>query len=268
MRNNLRRHCHDDNKRSYPLSNILLLMVALLHGVGCSSEPLLSSPPRVQVQAYTEALCIDCYHFILEDLIPTYNQLGDDVIDLDIVPFGNAQIMDEQNAGEVECQHGAAECDANSWEQCVIYVAKHHDQGMDQNDATSSSSNESSLSSSLSSYSTTKKILNYFYCIESRLPMGHEDEIFSKEVFLQCASPRNDDNAETIDRIHLEACHDNSLLSWNLQLQAAHSTPEDHTFVPWVLVNGKFVDVEKERLLDRICAEYQATGGNHPSCTH
>ena len=248
-------------RRSKWLSPSILLFVpfALLRlgDVQASTE---DPPLRVRVQAYTEALCIDCFHFVLEDLIPTYQLLGDEIIDLELVPFGNAQIVDKQSR-TIQCQHGDAECDANSWEQCAIYVTKHNLDGIH----TSYHGSSSQLNTGTSP-SPTELILNYFSCLESALPMGRKDEPFARNTFLDCATPSGR-NMESIDRKRLEECHDNPLLSWNLQLQAAHETPEDHTFVPWVIVNGKFMDPDNERLLHRVCEEYKAGGGVHPGCS-
>ena len=238
---------------------VVVFVILCLGGVQASPE---DPPLRVKVQAYTEALCIDCFHFVLEDLIPTYQLLGDEIIDLELVPFGNAQIVDKQSR-TIQCQHGDAECDANSWEQCAIYVAKHKLDNFNPYYRGSSSQ-----LNTVTSPSPAELILNYFSCLESALPMGRKDEPFARDIFLDCATPSatNVEGYESIDRARLEECHDNPLLSWNLQLQAAHETPDDHTFVPWVLVNGKFMDPDQEKLLHRVCEEYKAGGGVHPGC--
>jgi interferon gamma-inducible protein 30 len=196
-------------------------------------EPVVAaSAPAIKVQAYTEALCNGCGHFMLESLIPTYEKLGGDVIDLEWVPFGNAKLLsDADHHHTLECQHGEAECDANSWEQCAVHVYK----------------------------DTPKVYMNMLKCLEKALPMGHRDEPFDESVFQECAGCCTDFSK-------IKECHDNPMLAWQLQLQADQATPDDHQYVPWVVVNGQFFDVEKDDLFQVICKEYTAGGGSHPSC--
>jgi hypothetical protein len=209
------------------LQTVLLLSTALVVDARIS-EPVAAAPP-VKVQTYTEALCNGCGHFMLESLIPTYEKLGGDVIALEWVPFGNAKISDADHT--LECQHGAGECDANSWEQCAVHVYQDKPQ----------------------------VYMNMLKCLETTLPMGHQDEPFDESVFHKCV-----DCCE--DFTILKECHDNPMLAWQLQLQASQATPDDHQYVPWVVVNGNFFDVETDDLLQVICKEYTAGGGSHPSC--
>ena len=210
------------------LQTVLLLSTSLVADARIS-EPVATTAPPVQVQAYTEALCNGCGHFMLDHLIPTYEKLGEDVIALEWVPFGNAKISDADHT--LECQHGAAECDANSWEQCAVHV--YHDK--------------------------PKVYLNMLKCLETALPMGHQDEPFDESIFHKCVGCCD-------DFTKLKECHDNPMLAWQLQLQASQATPDDHQYVPWVVVNGNFFDVETDDLLQVICKEYTAGGGSHPSC--
>ena len=189
---------------------------------------VVTAPPPVVVQAYTESLCIDCKRFVENTLSPTYKKLGPTVIDLQIVPFGNAKI--DKLEQTVTCQHGKAECDANSWEQCAVeqYQAPTY--------------------------------LEFIGCLEGELPMGSKDQPFSESIFSNCA------DSAGIEFSILKKCHDNPLMSWMLQLEYAKKTPADHTFVPWVLINGNFFDEEKDDFLQMICKEYSINGGSHPEC--
>jgi interferon gamma-inducible protein 30 len=216
------------------IQTVLLLSTGLVLLDARLSEPVAAAPPaaaaaRVRVQAYTEALCTGCAHFMLESLIPTYDKLGGDVIDLEWVPFGNAKLLDADHI--LECQHGEAECDANSWEQCAVYVYKDKPQ----------------------------VYLNMLKCLEKALPMGHQDTPFDESIFQKCAGCCTDFSK-------IKECHDNPMLAWQLQSQANQATPDDHQYVPWVVVNGQFLDVENDDLLQVICKEYTAGGGSHPSC--
>jgi len=155
------------------------------------------------------------------------------VIDLQLAPFGNAKIISDNDDKTVTCQHGDAECDANSWEQCAIFV-----------------------------YPLPDKHLPFFGCLEGTLPMGHEDVPFDAEVFGKCA----DESGLEFDR--LRDCHDNPETSWALQEKYANMTPDDHDHVPWVLIDGWKFDEEKEDLAEEVCKAYtRKTGGlPHPNC--
>jgi interferon gamma-inducible protein 30 len=185
-------------------------------------------PPPVTVQAYTESLCIDCKNFIDHNLVSTYHKLGPSVIDLHIVPFGNSKI--DENKRTVDCQHGEAECDANTWEQCAV---EEYD---------------------------PLTYIQFFGCLETTLPMGYQEEAFEESIFEDCA------DLSGMDFGKLKDCHDNPLLAWMLQQKYAKLTP-DHKYVPWVLINGDFFDYEKQDFFDEVCKAYASKGGSHPACS-
>ena len=227
----------------------------------------------VVVQVMSESLCIDCQRFFQQSLLPTYRTLGPSVIDLEIIPFGNSRIVpdvvdqkqqQQQQQRRVLCQHGEAECDANSWQQCAV----------DQYPATS--------------------YIDFFDCLEDILPMGHREEPFDESIFEKCASTtttttttssssttpsirggRRDEEqrrqqeeilSDGMDFAELKACHDNPIMAWELQVKYSSMTPADHTSVPWVLVDHQYVDVEKEDFFQKVCQSYMYKGGSHPAC--
>jgi len=106
----------------------LLVASILIHGAlsrslwdGINRKGIrLQSSKKVVVKIYVEALCIDSKRFFLKQLMPTYRELGDSVMDLEIVVYGNAKI--DLEAKQVTCQHGVAECDANAYAQCVTDI--------------------------------------------------------------------------------------------------------------------------------------------------
>jgi interferon, gamma-inducible protein 30 len=186
-----------------------------------------SPPPVVVVKAYTEALCIDCKNFIDHQLVPTYHKLGPSVMDLHIIPFGNAQL--DLKTQTVTCQHGDGECDANSWEQCAV-----------------------------EKYSP-KEYITFFGCLETTLPMGRYDQV-DREAFHDCA------DLAFLDFDALAEKHDNPLYAYQLQQKYSKLTPP-HDHVPWVVVNGKQMDEEQNNLMDVVCQEYAKGGGSHPACS-
>ncbi|XP_036377557.1 gamma-interferon-inducible lysosomal thiol reductase [Megalops cyprinoides] len=77
--------------------------------------------PKVVVGLYYESLCPGCRGFLVRQLFPTWVMLMD-IMDVELVPFGNAQ--EEEHAGkyEFQCQHGAEECQGNMIETCIMNV--------------------------------------------------------------------------------------------------------------------------------------------------
>jgi len=208
------------------------------------------SAKNVRVEVFLEALCIDSKHFVLEQLVPTYEALGSlsGTIQYDVVAFGNAKISfsndDQLEPGTVTCQHGDAECDANSYEQCVV-----------------------------STYEYPSRYLPYVRCLFEELDMGYRDEPFDASVFAECG------RRSGLDISSIRNCHDNAAEAWELQVKASARTPASHTFIPWVLLNGDRFDttVRKNRrsgaLVREICnLVYEGTGGGgddvvrHPAC--
>jgi interferon, gamma-inducible protein 30 len=188
-----------------------------------------STAPKVSVQLYDEALCIGCFHFVTEQLVPAYDALGDVVMNVTVVPFGNAEL----DGDTLTCQHGEAECDANSYEQCAADI-----------------------------YPYPGRYLPFIDCLYKSFPMGHADEPFPSSVFAGCA------RSAALDWASVAACHDDKARAWQLQVDAARQTPKDHKYVPWVVINGEVMDMDKDDfdLLDYVCTAYELGGGSHPAC--
>ena len=182
---------------------------------------------HVKVKVCTEALCPGCQEFVLNDLVGTYQKLGPDVMDLELVPFGNAKLSNKT----VACQHGVGECDANSYEQCMIHT-----------------------------YPVPKQYLPMLECLENELPMGSHEEKFDVEIFEKCARQAG------LDFPSIQFCHDDPTTAWQVLHKAAKDTPSDHKYVPWVVIDGKHLDVEHEDLLEEVCKAYVAKGGSYPAC--
>jgi len=178
-------------------------------------------------------------------------------MDLSIIPFGNAMIEDvDQHV--IECQHGKAECDANIWEECAVDL-----------------------------YPPTI-YMDFLACLEDALPMHYRDEIFDESIFENCTTTttttskagtestcggglrekkmNHEMEDDGIDFAKLKACHDDPTTAWAMQMKYAKLTPDNHEYVPWVLVDYQLVDVEKEDFFQRVCRSYLSKGGIHPAC--
>lgn len=81
---------------------------------------------RLQVEVYYEVLCPDSRYFILHQLFPAWERVGD-IMDIRFVPYGKAS---HRLSGEGEglynfkCQHGPAECQGNMVHACATQVVQ------------------------------------------------------------------------------------------------------------------------------------------------
>lgn len=73
----------------------------------------------VKVGLYYESLCPGCRSFITSMLYPTSVLLGD-IMDLTLVPYGNAQESFDGEKYIFTCQHGEQECVGNMIEACLL----------------------------------------------------------------------------------------------------------------------------------------------------
>lgn len=213
---------------------------ASLHRLRTSASNGHSINP-VKVVACVEALCPDCREFLSKQIVPTYQMLGSSVIDLEVVVFGNAQIIDESDEShsldqpkKVECQHGVAECDANTYEQCAIHL-----------------------------YPYPERYLPFLTCLDETLPHRYNrDEPMDASLFAKCA------RFSALDFESIAACHNDPEMAWKLNVEASKKTPDNHQYVPWIVINGLHgMDEEKESFVDAVCKAYRAAGGNHPACS-
>ncbi|CAH1111087.1 unnamed protein product [Psylliodes chrysocephalus] len=90
--------------------------VLLIVGLSCISYSAQESPLRVVL--YYEGLCPGCHEFILEQLYPGYQKLGDSFL-IDLVPFGGASATKTDDGWQWECQHGPLECYINKVDACL-----------------------------------------------------------------------------------------------------------------------------------------------------
>ncbi|KAK2982729.1 hypothetical protein RJ640_025145, partial [Escallonia rubra] len=107
------------------VSSLLLVLI-----VTSSANPLSSSSLRasggssrggekVTLALYYETLCPYCSNCIVNYLPKLFDGGLIDIVDLKLVPYGNAKIG---NNNSITCQHGPAECLLNTIEACAIGV--------------------------------------------------------------------------------------------------------------------------------------------------
>ncbi|XP_050389877.1 gamma-interferon-inducible lysosomal thiol reductase [Patella vulgata] len=79
-----------------------------------------SDGPLVKFTLYYESLCPDCKRFFAEQLFPAYQAVGK-IMNLTIVPYGNAEETKDGDLWKYNCQHGPNECVGNLIDTCAIY---------------------------------------------------------------------------------------------------------------------------------------------------
>ncbi|KAJ8647626.1 hypothetical protein MRB53_000649 [Persea americana] len=72
---------------------------------------------KVELGLYYETLCPYCSNFIVKNLASIFRNGLLDIIQLNLVPYGNARLDSDNN---ITCQHGPYECLLNTVEACVI----------------------------------------------------------------------------------------------------------------------------------------------------
>ncbi|KAK9979443.1 hypothetical protein ABG768_012874 [Culter alburnus] len=74
---------------------------------------------KVNVSLYYESLCPGCRGFLVFQLVPTFLMLSD-IMNIELVPYGNAQEKEDQGKYTYVCQHGEDECLGNMIETCLM----------------------------------------------------------------------------------------------------------------------------------------------------
>ncbi|KAJ1085489.1 hypothetical protein NDU88_005621 [Pleurodeles waltl] len=187
-----------------------------------------SSEELVQIELYYECLCGGCRSFFTSQLFPTWMMLNS-IMNITLVPYGNAQERNESGKWVFECQHGPNECLGNMIETCLMNILGSADQ-----------------------------YLPIIYCIESA-----ENVIKSVQPCLEVYQPEL-----SLDKIMQCANGDlgNKLMHENAQRTQRLDPP--HKFVPWIVVNGKHTDELQSKalsaLFNLICETY--TGPKPIAC--
>lgn len=77
----------------------------------------------VLVTVFYECLCPDSRSFFLRHLVPAYEK-APNLLDIELVPYGNAKTFIENGHYKFDCQHGATECYGNKIHACTIEKVK------------------------------------------------------------------------------------------------------------------------------------------------
>ncbi|XP_022109444.1 gamma-interferon-inducible lysosomal thiol reductase-like [Acanthaster planci] len=78
--------------------------------------------PKVNFTLYYESYCPDCQLFISGQLHDAYMAVSE-IMNLTMVPYGNAEEKREGSKYVFQCQHGQEECRGNVLETCILHFA-------------------------------------------------------------------------------------------------------------------------------------------------
>ncbi|XP_038628109.1 gamma-interferon-inducible lysosomal thiol reductase [Tachyglossus aculeatus] len=203
--------------------------------IACKVEeqcPVLFQPPKskdappVSVSLFYESLCPACRNFLTLQLFPTWLMLFE-IMNVTLVPYGNAQETNVSGKWEFTCQHGEDECLLNMVETCVM-------------DAVKDASDAFAIIFCIESSSSIKDSLDS--CLKIYSPTTSPDDI------MKCT----------------KSDQGNKLMHQNAQLTDGLEPP--HKYVPWIVINGQHTDElqaqAQEGLFNLVCKLYK---GQKPS---
>lgn len=208
----------------------------LVVGLICLSSGFVScwptEAPRVSLALYFESLCPDCQLFIRKQLYPTYLKVGE-ILNLTLVPYGNAEERRSGDKWVFECQHGPKECQGNLIETCAIALLKN-------------------ISVSFP----------FIHCFEENTEKSEDPQ--PAEIAEKCAKSLG------IDYPPIETCvsgPQGNSLEHQMAVKTNALKPQ-HEYVPWVTLNGKHTEkLQREaenNLLKLVCKYY--TGPKPSAC--
>ncbi|XP_057954276.1 gamma-interferon-responsive lysosomal thiol protein [Malania oleifera] len=106
-----------------PLPYLFLLFIALSSPTSASASAgrifNASAAQKVSLGLYYESLCPYSANFIVNYIAKIFQNGLFSIIDLNLVPFGNAKIGPSST---IDCQHGPSECLLNTVEACAINI--------------------------------------------------------------------------------------------------------------------------------------------------
>jgi interferon gamma-inducible protein 30 len=207
------------NRQAHNTFAFTLLILFLIS----SSQCLESS--KIKVELYYESLCPGCQEFIVNQIFPTLQAPGvSDIVDLHLIPYGNAIENLTKHGYEFKCQHGRQECEANMFEACALFLKKED----------------------------SKAAFPFIYCMERAL----SDSASPSDSADKCAK------LFEIDTEKLHECANGpqgNLIMHKFATQTDSLKPA-HRYVPWLVVNGVHTEEIQEAItsdmLAFVCKNY------------
>lgn len=204
-----------------------LLALTATQTVGTSVRRASYDADPVSLTILTEALCPYCELLIQHDVTIAMAQLGPSVMNLEVIPFGNAEMTSKTS---VECQHGVGECDANVYELCAIQL--HPD---------------------------PVKYLPFLTCLSRKLHPGFDNSTIPECPFRSCAKEAH------MSWPSIQDCHSQEYYS--VLQKASDRTPDHQYVPWIILEGEHIERTEDFDLIVTLCEAYEKKGGSYPACT-
>lgn len=176
----------------------------------------------VNITLYFESLCGGCQWFIKHQLYPAFQSIGS-IMNINLVPYGNADEKLKDGKWVFTCQHGKEECIGNLIETCAIHF-----------------------------YPNVTDFFPFIHCIETsgKIP---------RKAAPSCAQKFDLDYSE----IESCASGDlGNKLEHEMALKTDALVP-DHTYVPWITLEGvhteKIQNEAENNLVRLICKTYKGS---------
>ena len=181
-----------------------------------------SNVELVNFTLYMESLCPYCREFVNNKLWPSFKAIGE-IMNLAIVPYGNAFEIKKGNRWKFMCQHGEEECYGNLIETCAIHYNKN-----------------------------ASAFMPFIYCIES-------SNSLPRNIAHKCAKKFGLDYSQIISCVKGRV--GNKLEHKMAKKTIALDPPQ--TYVPWVTLNGVHTEsiqtAATDNLIKLICDTYQGS---------
>ncbi|KRX86365.1 GILT-like protein F37H8.5 [Trichinella pseudospiralis] len=159
---------------------------------------------KIKLTLLYETLCPDCQEFILNTLQRYVWKYGQDFVELNLIPYGNARRTKLNNTWTIQCQHGPVECALNKLHGCAI-----------------------------SKLVYVEKWFPLIVCLEEAAKLKMDPDT----AFLLCSKKKKLNQTLSIAIYKCAYSIEGDLI----QLQMAEITenvkPHPHYFVPWILIN-------------------------------
>ncbi|MBN3289150.1 GILT reductase, partial [Polypterus senegalus] len=184
-----------------------------------------TEPPAamVDVSLYYESLCPGCRAFLVFQLFPTWLLLSE-IMNVTLVPYGNAKEQFDGKQWQFTCQHGEQECLGNLIETCLMNVLLQ-----------------------------PSEYIPVIFCMESS-----EDVVNNAEACLKLYQP--DVQWDTIMNC-VKGDQGNKLMHANALMTDALKPP--HEYVPWVTINGEHTEELQQEAMNSlhtlVCKTYKET---------
>merc|ERR1712154_383697 len=92
----------------YTMLVVASVVLSILSSAGARG---VVADPTVKLSVHYESLCGDSIRFVTKQLYPAWKHFGEDILKVDLNPFGKAN---------VSLQHGPDECRGNKVQACIL----------------------------------------------------------------------------------------------------------------------------------------------------